>query len=84
MGQTDTQYSAYGSAGVAVLNGKGVYIHYGDVAPEAKENFIPNASQKEFDTLHQLQQYNLIFPNYVNPCELYSCVLDGVTVFICS
>jgi hypothetical protein len=56
---------------------KGVAIRYGDVAPEAKENFVPMASESEFDTLAQLQQYNLNFPNYANPCELYSVVLDG-------
>lgn len=56
---------------------KGVAIQYGDVAPEAKENFVPTASESEFNTLAQLQQYNLNFPNYANPCELYSVVLDG-------
>ena len=56
---------------------KGVTIQYGDVAPEAKENFVPTANESEFDTLSQLQQYNLNFPNYANPCELYSVVLDG-------
>lgn len=56
---------------------KGVAIQYGDVAPEAKENFVPTASESEFDTLAQLQQYNLNFPNYANPCELYQTVLDG-------
>ena len=55
----------------------GVSIRYGDVAPEAKENFVPTASESQFDTLEQLQQYNLNFPNYANPCELYSVVLDG-------
>ena len=55
----------------------GVSIRYGDVAPEAKENFVPTASEGEFNTLAQLQQYNLNFPNYANPCELYSVVLDG-------
>ena len=59
------------------MNNKGVAIRYGDVAPEAKENFTPTASESEFDTLAQLQQYNLDFPNYANPCELYSVVLDG-------
>ena len=59
------------------MNNKGVAIKYGDVAPEAKENFVPTASESEFDTLAQLQQYNLNFPNYANPCELYSVVLDG-------
>lgn len=59
------------------MNNKGVAIRYGDVAPEAKENFVPTASESEFDTLAQLQQYNLNLPNYANPCEKYSVVLDG-------
>ena len=59
------------------MNNKGVAIKYVDVAPEAKENFVPTASESEFDTLAQLQQYNLNFPNYANPCELYQTVLDG-------
>lgn len=59
------------------MNNKGVYIRYGDVAPEAKENFVPTASEIQFDTIGQLQQYNLNFPNYANPCELYSVILDG-------
>lgn len=59
------------------MSNKGVAIRYGDVAPEAKENFVPTASESEFDTLAQLQQYNLNFPNYANPCELYQTVLDG-------
>ena len=60
-----------------MMNNRGVAIRYGDVAPEAKENFVPTASESEFDTLAQLQQYNLNFPNYANPCELYQTVLDG-------
>ncbi len=56
---------------------KGVAIRYGDVAPEAKENFVPTASKSEFDDLSQLQQYNLNFPSYANPCELYQTILDG-------
>ena len=59
------------------MNSKGVAIRYGDVAPEAKENFVPTASESQFDTLAQLQQYNLNFPSYANPCELYQTVLDG-------
>jgi hypothetical protein len=59
------------------MNNKGVAIRYGDVAPEAKENFVPTASESQFNTLAQLQQYNLNFPNYANPCELYQTVLDG-------
>ena len=56
---------------------KGVAIRYGDVAPEAKENFRPTSNSSKFNTLAQLQQYNLNFPNYANPCELYQTVLDG-------
>ena len=60
------------------MNTKGVSIRYGDVAPEAKENFYPSVNDKaDFVNLSQLQQYNLNFPNYANPCELYSVVLDG-------
>ena len=60
------------------MNNKGVAIRYGDVAPEAKENFYPSVNDKaNFVNLSQLQQYNLDFPNYANPCELYSVVLDG-------
>lgn len=59
------------------MNSRGVSIRYGDVAPEAKENFVPTPSESQFDTLAQLQQYNLNFPNYANPCELYQTVLDG-------
>ena len=59
------------------MNRNGVSIKYGDVAPEAKENFFPEVSETKFDTISQLQQYNLQFPNYANPCELYSVVLNG-------
>ena len=58
-------------------NKSDIYIYYGNVAPEAKENFQPTASESKFDTLAQLQQYNPNFPNYANPCELYQTVLDG-------
>lgn len=60
------------------MNNKGVAIRYGDVAPEAKENFVPTVSEKEdFVNLEELQQYDLQFPNYINPCELNLMVLDG-------
>ena len=62
------------------MNNKGVAIRYGDVAPEAKENFKPTSDFAKFDTLAQLQQYNLNFPNYANPCELYQTVLDGTAL----
>ena len=57
---------------------RGLAIKYGGVAPEAKENFVPTASESEFNTLSQLQQYNLGVHNYANPCELYQTVLDGI------
>lgn len=56
---------------------RGLAIKYGDVAPEAKENFYPTVSEMAFDQSEKLMQYNLDFPNYANPCELYSVVLDG-------
>lgn len=59
------------------MKNKGISIQYGSIAPEAKENFVPYASENEFDTLAQLQRYNLNFSNFANPCELYQTVLDG-------
>ena len=64
------------------MNNNGVAIRYGDVAPEAKENFAPTASESEFNTLSQLQRYNLNFPNYANPCETYSVALDGTATAV--
>lgn len=56
----------------------GVKIQYGDVAPEAKENFTPSVSDKaDFVDLAQLQKYNLQFLNYANPCEYGSVLLDS-------
>lgn len=58
----------------------GVSIYYGDIAPGAKENFVPSMVDKEdFVQLNQLNQNSLFFPNFGNPCELYSVVLDGRT-----
>lgn len=57
-----------------------VSISYGDVAPEAKENFIASANESEFDSLKQFNQYNLNFPNYANPCEYCMVALDGTAV----
>lgn len=52
-------------------------IKYGDIAPEAKENFNTSSNESEFDSLSQLKEYNLNCPNFANPCELYSVLLDG-------
>lgn len=56
---------------------KGVSITYGDVAPGAKESFVYTATDKKFDTLDNLQRYNMQLYNYANPCEMYQTVLDG-------
>lgn len=58
---------------------EGVRIKYGNFAPDAKENFFPESENSEFDTLSQLQRYNLFFPNYGNPCEEFQTLLDGKT-----
>lgn len=59
------------------MTNKGLVIQYGNVAPEAKESFVPSASESLFDSLHHLQRYNMIFENYANPCELYQTSLNG-------
>lgn len=60
------------------MNNEGVKIKYGDVAPEAKENFIPSALDKaDFVQLSQLQKYNLQFENHANPCEYGAVLLDS-------
>lgn len=57
---------------------EGVKIRYGDVAPEAKENFVPTVTDKaDFVDLSQLQKYNMDFPNFGNPCEYGSVLLDS-------
>lgn len=56
----------------------GVRIDYGGIAVGAKEKFIPAVNDKEsFVDLHDLQQENVEYVNYVNPCEIYSVILDG-------
>lgn len=74
MGRVPSEFYPDESTGDAV---SGLKIGYGDVAPEAKENFYPTVSEMEFDQSEKLMQYNLDFPNYANPCELYQTVLDG-------
>lgn len=59
---------------------QGVSIQYGDVAPEAKENFNIEVSEKKFDTIGNLQKYNMQLYDYANPCEMYQTVLDGIAV----
>lgn len=59
---------------------KGVAISYGDVAPEAKENFTATVSEKKYDTLENLQRYNMQTYNYACPCEKYQTILDGTAI----
>lgn len=57
---------------------RGIRIDYGGVAIGAKENFVPDTADKaEFADLSELQEDGLTFPNFGNPCELYSVLLDG-------
>ena len=59
---------------------KGVRIEYGGVAVGAKEGFVPTTTDKEsFVDLAELQRDIQTFPNYGNPCEVYSVLLDGNT-----
>lgn len=58
----------------------GVSIEYGDFALGAKESFVPQSESDKYNTASQLQYHNLNFPNYGNPLEKYSVLLDGRTV----
>lgn len=61
---------------------KGVSISYGDIAPEAKENFEVLASESAFGNKYKenLQKYNMKLYNYASPCEQYQTILDGTAV----
>lgn len=62
---------------------RGIKINYGGVAVGAKENFVPNTTDKaDFVNLNDLMQESTSFINYGNPCDLYSVALDGNTVGI--
>ena len=57
---------------------KGVSVSYGDVALGAKEAFKAEISDiTNFSDKNVLNENGLYFPNYVNPCEKYSVILDG-------
>lgn len=58
----------------------GVAINYGDVAPEAKENFIYETSNLKYNTLDNLKKYNMQLYNYATPCETCQTILDGTAV----
>jgi hypothetical protein len=56
----------------------GVNIKYNNYAVGARESFVPTAENVEnFVNLQQLQKYNVVVPNYTNPCEAYQTTLDG-------
>lgn len=59
---------------------QGVSIQYGDIAPEAKENFSVITNDNKFDTLNNFQKYNMQLYNYANPCEYYNTLLDGTAI----
>lgn len=65
-----------------MANSRGIAITYGDVAPEAKENFSVSASETKYATLTNLQKYNVKLENYASPCEQYQTLLDGSAVAI--
>ncbi|MBR5823637.1 MAG: hypothetical protein IKY67_05810 [Paludibacteraceae bacterium] len=56
----------------------GIVVEYGDITPNAKENFEPSSNeQAEFSKIEQLKEYNITFPNYGNPCEYGVVPLDN-------
>ena len=59
------------------MNNKGVFIKYGDIAVGAKEEFVPTSQDKTNFTDFSDLKKDISFPNYTNPCELYSTALDG-------
>ena len=81
MERNGDKHRNYGSTGVARMTG--LKIKYGNVAPGAKEDFVPSSEQvADFANLEELRQEGVAFRNVQNPCELYSTLLDGsVAVF---
>lgn len=58
-----------------------ITVKYGDFAVGAKEDFKAKATNAEsFVDVAQLERSGIFFPNYGNPCELYSVPLDGKTL----
>ena len=59
----------------------GVSIEYGDFALGAKEAFVyASDDAAEFVDLTELNSYSLDVPNYGNPCEEFSVLLDGAAI----
>lgn len=61
---------------------QGVSIQYGDIAPNAKENFNITTTEDYLNKVDNLYRYNMELTNYGNPCELYQTVLDGNSTLI--
>lgn len=61
---------------------RGVSIAYGDVAPDAKENFDIVATESKFGDKYKenLKKYNMQLYNYAQPCEAYQTLLDGMAI----
>lgn len=58
-----------------------VLVRYGDIAVGAKEAFSLSATdQAYFSNLNQVKENISSFPNYGNPLERYSVILDGSVV----
>lgn len=53
-----------------------VRIRYTDIAPNAKPSFTPTAAVESYSNLNTLKQDEVEFPNFANPCALYSVLLD--------
>ncbi len=65
-----------------MIKENGITIKYGEIAPEAKENFNLSAEDKtDFTDLTQLKE-NRTVPNYGNPCEYGSVLLDSMSAVI--
>ncbi len=61
-----------------MIENEGIKIKYGNVAPGAKESFVPySESVAPFVDLSELQQEGISIPNIGNPGELYNVLLDG-------
>lgn len=64
---------------------KGVAIRYGDITVGARENFAPsvkNDDKTPFSDLEKFKADRAKFPNYSNPCDYYSTLLDGNAIGI--
>lgn len=62
-----------------MIKENGITVKYGEIAPEAKENFNLSTDDKtDFTDLSQLKE-NKTVPNWGNPCEYGSVLLDSMS-----